>query len=233
MPGRLLRDFRPRIERLEAKRPLSAGPSMAHASGAKGQAAMAGAAAASPAAFQHQPFLNLGIALDRVTNPHGRNADLDPPFGHVLVQSAEPVPGQVYNILFLNVFNGTGRVFTAKDGLRVRTSGTPTGQWFPILTGDQQWKPGGNIIFYIVNKKYYRLTPTQSAGFQFNFVSPRVTAIPGPSGIGLRVKYDPATFIKKLEWLVTSGPGAIGHQFGIPDTAIWNIIPSTPKVIHL
>jgi hypothetical protein len=77
------------------------------------------------------------------------------------------------------------------------------------------------------------LTPSKSAGFQFNFVSPRIQAIPGPSGIFLRLRYNPATFDKVLDTIVVSGPGARGHQTGLADTAIWEIIPATTKAIIL
>jgi len=65
-----------------------------------------------------------------------------------------------------------------------------------------------------------------SAGFVFNFVKPQVTAIPGPSGIFLRLKYDPATFDRVLDAIVVKGPGARGHLLGLPDTAIWEVIPA-------
>lgn len=93
--------------------------------------------------------------------------------------------------------------------------------------------PGGRIVFYVLSKKYYPLVPTQSAGFQVNFSTPAATGIPGPSGIALRIKYNPATFLKTLDYYVTSGPGAIGHQFGLPDTAIWQILPDSGKIVHL
>jgi hypothetical protein len=237
-------EFRPRLERLETKQPLSAAAAVTSAepstlalttdpSGNSGQLAdnqnglTVQGAGAIPA-----PQVTK-IQLDRVTNPKGQNALFNPPFGHVLVQTRLPIPGQVYNILFVSVYNGSGMTLTASDDITVRTSNTPAGQEFPILTGDQQWKPGGRIVFYVLSKKYYPFTPVVSSGFQFNFVSPKATAIPGPSGIALRVKYNPATFDQTLDRSVTSGPGAIGHQFGLPDTAIWALYPPTAKIIHL
>jgi hypothetical protein len=47
--------------------------------------------------------------------------------------------------------------------------------------------------------------------------------IPGPSGIFLRLKYNPATFARTLDWIVAFGPGAeggAGAKLGLPDTAI-------------
>lgn len=239
--------FRPRVERLEAKRPLSAGPSAVPFAGVRAGArapalhpaetstpfgspyARAGhhAAAPAPAGGRHQTARVTGITMDRITNPNPRNIELHPPFKHVLVQDRQPVPGQVYNVLFLSVWNGTGRTFTASDGLVVRISNQTPAHAFPVLTGNQRWKPGERIVFYLLTKKYYPLSPTASAGFEFNFVtSPRVVAIPGPSGIFLRLRYKPATFDRVLDTIVVSGPGARGHRFGLPDTAIWEIIPA-------
>ena len=36
----------------------------------------------------------------------------------VLVQSRQPVPGQVYNVLYIVVKNGTAQTFTASNGFR-------------------------------------------------------------------------------------------------------------------
>jgi hypothetical protein len=221
---RPLYTFRPGVERLEAKQTLSAGLSTS---------AVAASALAQLAARAHQPLVLTGITMDRITNPTRQNAALIPPFQHVLVQSVPPVPGQVYNLLFLSVYNGTGRTFNASDGLTVKISNQTSAHAYTILTGDQQWKPGQRIVFYLLTKKYYPLTPSKSAGFQFNFVSPRIQAIPGPSGIFLRLRYNPATFDKVLDTIVVSGPGARGHQTGLADTAIWEIIPATTKAIIL
>jgi len=246
MRPRSLIIFRPRIERLEGKLALSAGPAAAHLGalrpGARAalRAAETSANLATPlapprgvAARAHQPLVATGITMDRITNPTPQNSQLIPPFQHVLVQDRKPIPGQVYNLLFLSVWNGTGRTFDASNGLTVRISNQTSAHAYPILTGDQRWEPGQRIVFYLLTKKYYPLSPTDSAGFQFNFVDPRVTAIPGPSGIFLRLRYDPATFDRVLDSIVTSGPGARGHQTGIADTAIWEIIPTPPGVIRL
>jgi hypothetical protein len=231
---------------LETKQLLSARPYLARAAESRARslelasqaadtavASSSQAVAAASAVVGPKPAVPLPpISLDRVTNPHGRNALFDPPFGHVLVQNAQPIPGKVYNILFLSVYNATNRTFTASDGIAVRVSSSHA-NWFPILTGNEVWAPGGRIVFYVLTNKYYPLTPTQSTGFQINFSSPKATGIPGPSGIALRVKYDPATFLNTLDGLVTSGPGSYGHQFGLPDTAIWQILPRSSKVVYL
>jgi hypothetical protein len=234
---------------LETKQPLSVGTSVTQAVGASAEPSTLSlttdAASNTSQLADNQDGLSVqgagavlapGVArvnLDRVTNPKGNNAQFNPPFGHVLVQTRLPTPGQVYNILFLSVYNGTGQTFTASDNITVRAPYTPAGEAFPILQGNQEWKPGGRIVFYVLTKQYYPFTPTQTAGFQFNFINRRVSAVPGPSGIALRVKYNPATFDQTLDRAVTSGPGAIGHQFGLPDTAIWALFTPSAKIIPL
>jgi hypothetical protein len=214
--------FRPQLEPLEAKYLLSGGASATHpaAQGAEG--------------VPHQNTSKVtNIKLDRITNPKGGNSLLFPPFSHVLVQQAQPVPGRVYNVLFISVLNGTGQTFHASDNIQVKTRNQPPGLSIPILTGDQEWKPGERIVFYRLTKEYYPLSPTQTSGFVFNFVKPMATAIPGPSGIFLRLKYDPATFNQVLDHIVSAGIGARGHQLGLPDTAIWEIYPPNFKYIRL
>src|SRR5262249_42133787 len=159
-------------------------------------------------------------------NPTPVNAILKPPFAHVAVQSRPPVPGRVYNLLFISVYNRSGRTFTASDNLRVRISNQTRTHAYPILTGTQERKPRERLVFYVLTKQYYPLSPKVSAGFQFNFARPQVVAIPGPSGIFLRLKYNPATFDKVLDTIVVSGPGARGHQLGLPDTSLWELIPA-------
>src|SRR5262249_25575270 len=153
---------------------------------------------------------------------------LVPPFRQVRVQLIQPVPGQVYNVLYVTLSNGTAKTFDASSGFTVRIPGF-AGKYpgrnpgFPILTGDQQWKPGEVIVFYILSKKSYPLSPQVAAGFQFNLGGRSSTLVPGPSGIFLRVKYNPATFERTLNWIVAFGPGAqggLGPKFGLPDTAI-------------
>ena len=136
-------------------------------------------------------------------------------------------------MLELSVRNETRQTFTASSGLSVRlaTSGSAIPRSFPILTGDQEWKPQEFITFYVLTKKYYPVSPEVSGGFTFNF-DPGVVAIPGPSGIALRIKYDPATFARTLDWLVAYGPGAEGGQgakLGLPDTAIWQFVAAKTR----
>ena len=64
-------------------------------------------------------------------------------------------------------------------------------------------------MFYVLTKKYYPV-PEVSGGFQFDLGGATSTLVPGPSGIFLRVKYDPATFAKTLNWIVAYGPGNQG-----------------------
>ena len=198
------RAFHPLVERIEAKQLLSAGALAAHAAIAR--APIDRAALELPERFK----------LSRITNTqYPYSVDLKPPFQQVLVQATKPVPGQVYNVLELSVRNETRQTFTASSGLSVRlaTSGSAIPRSFPILTGDQEWKPQEFITFYVLTKKYYPVSPEVSGGFTFNF-DPGVVAIPGPSGIALRIKYDPATFARTLDWLVAYGPGAEGGQGG-------------------
>lgn len=250
------RGFYPRLENLEPKQPLSATPAAVAVPGGPAGNGVAPVAPPTPAGsvmladnqtglFVTNPpgaprFKPTGIKLDRVTNPRVfngvSNASLTPPYGYVLVQRQLPVPGQTYNLEFLSVYNATGKAITASDGYTVKTTNTAQGISFPILQGNQVWPAGGRIVFYIMTESYYKLNPSQTAGFTFNFLDPTtplVNAIPGPSGIALRIKYDPTTIDHILQYYVTSGPGAIGHQFGIPDTAIFNIFPKTVKAVHL
>jgi hypothetical protein len=209
--------YRPAIEPLEPKLTLSAAP-----------------AAAGASIFHPTPRPPIhGVTLDRITNPHNGNQNLIPPFDQVMVQATPPVPGQMYNLLFLSVWNGTHKTFTAADGLKVKLSVQDPGVSFPVLTGNETWVPGQRLVFYVLTKKYYPLAPTASAGFQFNFDgNPRVTAIPGPSGIFLRIIYNPATFERMLNAIVVHGPGARGHTLGLPDTSIWETV-HTNTVIPL
>ena len=87
-----------------------------------------------------------------------------------------------------------------------------------------QYSPTGKVedfVFYVLTKQYYPPRPIVSDGFEFNLAGSRGIAIGGPSGIFLRIKYDPARFPRMLDWIVTRGPGAYGHRTGIADTAIW------------
>jgi hypothetical protein len=237
------------MEPLEKKRPLSASASTAplanalaatHTAAARpaearanhrGEVAAARRAAAnsktdgdvSAATLPMKP--NHGFLVYRITNPNRFNNKLTPPFSHVLVQDTQPVRGQVYNVLYIAVRNGTAQTFDASAGFAVRFPAQKHAT--PILTGDQLWKPGQEFVFYVLTKKYYPIQNQVTSGFEFNLGNARSVAIPGPSGIFLRVKYDPATFPRTLDWIVAFGPGAQGGKgikFGLPDTAIYEFV---------
>ena len=146
------------------------------------------------------------------------------------MQSRQPVPGQVYNVLSLAMRNGTAQTFDAEQ----RSGRTPIDQWFwvprwyPILTGTQQWKPGQFIVFYVLTKKYYPVNPEVSGGFTFNFAPGRV-AIPGTvrdfsqAQLSARqVRQD-----ARLDRCLRAGAeGGKGPKLGLPDTAIWEFVSS-------
>jgi hypothetical protein len=213
--------FHPGLERFEARRLLSTGASAAHVAQIEGSSGVHGASGASSS-------LPTQFLAYRITNPTYRIVHLIPPFQHVLVQKAQPVPGRVYNILYVVVMNGTGQTFTAANHFTVRLPGfTGThrvaGNAFPVLTGNQVWKPKTWIVFYALSKKYYPLSPQVAAGFQLNTGGRSSTLVPGPSGIFLRLTYDPARFARQLDWIVAYGQGAqlgAGAKLGMPDTAI-------------
>lgn len=169
---------------------------------------------------------NHGYAVYRITNPNQFNDRLIPPFSHVSVQARKPVPGQVYNVLYVAVRNGTAQTFDASSGFKVRFPGSRHS--FPILTGDQQWKPGEELVFYVLTKEFYPVPNVVSSGYEFDLGGIYSVAIPGPSGIFLGIKYNPATFDRTLDWIVTSSPGvpggAEGIKFGLPDTAIYELL---------
>ena len=90
------------------------------------------------------------------------------------------------------------------------------------MEAEDQW-----IVFYALSKKYYPLSPQVAAGFQLDAGGRSSTMVPGPSGIFLRLKYDPATFARTLDWIVAYGPGAeegAGAALGLPDTAINELV---------
>ena len=65
------------------------------------------------------------------------------------------------------------------------------------------------------------------SGFEFDLGGARSVAVPGPSAIFQRLKYNPATFARTLNWIVAYGPGAQGGKgvkFGLPDTAIYEVV---------
>lgn len=171
-----------------------------------------------------------GSLVYRLTNPSVHPITLKPPFQQVLVQAQQPFPGQVYNVLYVAVKNQTAQTFDASSGFSVKFSGS---QYVaPILTGNQTWKPGQDIVFYVLTKKYYPVTNQVHSGFRFNLGGAGSVAIPGPSGIFLRVTYNPDTFPRILNWIVAFGPGAQGGKgvkFGMPDTAIYGFLSAKTR----
>jgi hypothetical protein len=160
-----------------------------------------------------------------------KSLKLVPPFQHVLVQSRQPVPGAVYNVNYVAVMNQTAQTFDASRGFTVRLNNQTRAHAYPILTGKAQWKPGEVIVFYVLTKRYYPVSFV-AGGFQLNLGGRSSTLVPGPSGIFLRLKYNPATFARTLDWIVAFGQGAQlgqGPKFGIPDTAINAIVAARTR----
>jgi hypothetical protein len=214
--------FRPGLEPFEAKQLLSAGSLATHVLNTKD----------GPQAHDHrrqpEPVGTFGYLAFRVTNtPHQTPYELNPPFQQVLVQGREPVPGQVYNVTDVTVKNGTAVTFNASDNLTVRMTNQPRSfGGFPILTGNEQWKPGQVLVFYVLTKKYYPVSFV-AGGFQVDLGGRSSTLVPGPAGIFLRLKYDPATFARTLNWIVAYGQGnqvGKGAKYGLPNTSINEII---------
>jgi hypothetical protein len=239
MRRRRIAAFHPDLERFEARRLLSAGRSAVHASSlVKGTpAASPAVTSAAPETVAAKSSLPSQFLAYRITAPTYRLVHLVPPFQQVLVQKSQPVPGHVYNVLYVALMNGTSQTFTAANNFRVRLPGfTGThrvaGNAFPVLTGDQVWKPNTWIVFYVLSKKYYPLSPQVSAGFQLNTGGRSSTLVPGPSGIFLRLTYDPAKFARQLDWIVAYGQGAqlgAGSKLGMPDTAINVLVAANTK----
>lgn len=181
----------------------------------------------------HTP-LSPGFLAFRITNPSAQlPVNLVPPFQHVLVQKRQPVPGQVYNVNFVAVKNGTARTFTAGNGFTVNLTNQPRSLTFPILTGTQQWKPKQWFVFYVLTKKFYPVSFV-GGGFRLDLGGRLSTLIPGPSGNFLRLKYYPASFARTLDWIVAYGPGAeggAGAKLGLPDTAINEIVAGNTQRI--
>ena len=179
---------------------------------------------------QQRGLLNDKFLAYRITNPKS-SVDLAPPFQQLLVQSRQPVAGQVYNVLYVAVKNGTAQTFGASSGFTVRLNNQSKSRAFPILAQGQQWKPGGWVVFYVLTKKYYPVSPV-AGGFQLDLGGASSTLVPGPSGIFLRLKYNPATFARTLNWIVAYGPGAEGGKgpaLGLPDTAIDEIVSARTR----
>jgi hypothetical protein len=233
-----LAKFRPGLERLEAKRLLSASPSTSHVAHLEADARSSVIHPADRAEAHRdatelakkktaEPTRFLAFRITNTSSP--LTVNLTPPFQQVLVQSRPPVPGETYNVLQIAVRNGTKQTFTASDNFTVKLTNQPKADAVPILTGDDQWKPDQWIVFYVLSKRYYPVSEV-SGGFQLDLGGASSTLVPGPSGIFLRLKYDPATFAKTLDWIVAYGPGAqggAGPKVGLPDTAINEIVAAS------
>ena len=222
MLDRRIAKFRPSLERLEAKRPLSASASSALTPGPS----TGGDATVAVSSIAVKP--NHGFLVYRVTNPDPYNDKVTGPFTNFRVQTRQPVPGRTYNILFITLRNGTSKTFDAGSGFEVKFPGD--GHVYPILAGDQMWKPGRQFVFYVLSKKYYPLPSQVHSGFEFSLGDARSVAVPGPSGFFLRVKYDPKTFDTTLDRVVTTGPGSQGgrgFKYGLPVTSTYEFLPST------
>lgn len=241
MHQRPIKKSLPGLERLEEKQLLSAGPSTrplaslesgsraldaraadtSAATGAAGGVASpdTGQKVERPDTPQKKP--TTGFLVYRITNPNRYNRGLNPPFAQVLVQPNLPVAGHEYNLLSVVLRNGTAQTFNASSGFYVRF---PTSNYtVPILTGNEQWKPGQRFVFYVMTKKYYPLPSEVHSGFEFDLAGARSVAIPGPSAIALRITYEPDTFAKTLDSIVVSGQGnqgGVGAKYGLPNTAI-------------
>ena len=210
--------FQPCLECIEAKQLLSGG-----ALGGHDLAHRAGTTAAPDAG--ERPLAKKFYGY-RITNPKIYKVNLFPPFQQVLVQKQQPVPGHVYNIMSIAVKNGTSQTFTASNNFVVRMTNQPKSESFPVLTGNQVWKPNTWFVFYVLTKKYYAVDFV-AGGFQFDLGGASTTLVPGPSGIFLRLKYNPATFKRTLDWIMAYGQGAQtgnGPPVGMPDTAINQIV---------
>lgn len=235
--------YRPRLEQFEEKLLLSAilhsghalRPASPHGGAHLAHAPMIGVPAHtlpnSPGAAAQTAGPGTALTMFRITNPSPAPLSLRPPFNQVLVQPHLPVPGGMYNVLYVAVRNGTARTFTADSGFSVRVTGQRTS--FPVLTGTQVWKAGQVMVFYILTKQYYPLSPITGAGFEFNLAGRSETAIPGPTGIYLRIKYVPGSFPRLLNWIVAHGPGSNGHEVGLPDTAVWQITSARSNIVPL
>jgi hypothetical protein len=214
--------FRPGLEQFEEKLLLSAASLTTHAG-----------PQTKDLRRQPEPAGAFGYLAFRVTNtPWQTPYNLVPPFQQVLVQSGQPVPGQVYNVNTVTVKNGTSQTFTASNGFTVRMTNQPRSfGGFPILTGNEQWKPGQILVFYVLIKKYYPVSFV-AGGFQLDLGGRSSTLVPGPSGIFLRLKYDPATFARTLNWIVAFGQGnevGKGAQYGLPNTSINEIVDARTR----
>ncbi len=221
MRSRLTTKFRPVVDPLEAKHLLSASASASVSVSHDAHIAAHAQPLAARGTGSHQTLPTHFLAF-RVTNTSYQTPyPLIPPFNQVLVQSRQPVPGQTYNVLFVTLRNGTAQTFTASNNFRVKTPGSRKS--FPILTGDEVWKPKQIFVFYVLTKKYYPFRPVPG-GFMVDLGGVSSTMVPGPSGNFQRLTYDPATFARALNWIVAFGQGNEGGvgaaHGGIANTSI-------------
>ena len=222
----------PGIERLEAKQLLSAAPAWR-----PGQATRFRLPRRPTLRRQAQQNTvspdgkkpGFGYLLFRITNPNTYNKTLRPPFNQVLVQTQQPVPGQVYNILFV--------VGEEWHGTNLQCE-----QWFlcedpsiscdlPILTGNEQWKSGQQIVFYIMTKKYYPLPSTRfmtdssstwPARGRSEFRDHRESI----SGSNTILPHSPTRSIISSALVKAQGGG--GVRFGMPRHFINEFLPRKP-----
>ncbi|MGD0045322.1 MAG: hypothetical protein ABSE84_33830, partial [Isosphaeraceae bacterium] len=71
-----------------------------------------------------------------------------------------------------------------------------------------------------------------AGGFQLDLGGRSSTLVPGPAGIFLRLKYDPATFARTLNWIVAYGQGnevGQGAKYGLPNTSINEIVDARTR----
>ena len=201
--------FHPDLERFEAKRLLSAGASAGHVVPAGDQharldldPAMTTSSSAQAAVGDTHGTSSLPkhFLAYRITNPDRSPRPPGPalPAGPGPGRPAGPRPGLQRAVRRRDERDGPdihGR--QRFQGPATRASPGRTGSSdnaFPVLTGDQVWKPKTWIVFYVLSKKYYPLSPQVAAGFQLDAGGRSSTLVPGPSGIFLRLTYDPATF---------------------------------------
>ncbi len=117
--------------------------------------------------------------------------------------------------------NGTAQTFDASSGFTVRFPGNPT--LFPDPDREREMEAGAGLRLLRPDQEVLSAAVPGTSGFQFNLGGARSIAIPGPSGIFLRLKYNPATFDRILDSIVAFGPGrrgGTGIKYGMPDTAI-------------
>ena len=213
--------FRPGLEQFEEKLLLSAGSLTTHA-GPRTQ----------DLRRQPAPVGTYGYLAFRVTNtPWQTPYKLVPPFQQVLVQSRQPVPGQVYNVNTVTVKNGTSQTFTASNGFTVRMTNQPRSfRGFPILTGNEQWKPGQILVFYVLIKKYYPVSFV-AGGFQLDLGGRSSTLVPGPwgffSGSNTILPRSPALSIGSLP--MARATRWARAQSGLPNTSINEIVDARTR----